>query len=463
MARWRWSLPQLAPLSLVLLLWGCVGEDLTPAPPGRALSFEDLKQRVARVRGLSFQRDVALESASLQELQALVEKSVFEERGRDLLEQTARIFARLGLLTEKTDLPKALVELRLSEQALHYDSRSGKVTVPQGGAKPPGLAFFADRLGAGNETQSELLQLYALTRILQEQNSRWPEQLKRRRTEDTALALAALTKGEAVLVGLAHLLADGGDNRQKIVERAKELPRFRAEIEKSLARLPELLRQETVFQYIQGSRFALWAYSLKGWEGVNGLYSDPPRSTKQILHPEKYYVERDDPLRLTPWSLLRDMGGKKILEETLGELLIQILLSRSLSREEAARAAAGWLGDSLLAFQEGEALVIAWVTAWENSEEAMEFFRSYRKGLERRHGIQLEPLPASAETLVTPAASKQRLLLQINGNFVFFLDGVARPRSLAIAEGLWGELETDVEPQPFEVTRQGRHAPAARR
>ena len=462
MAPWRWPWSQLAPLSFALLLWGCAGRDLPPAPPARASSFEELKQRVARIRGLSSQHDVALESGSLDELQALVEKSVIEERGRDLLEQRARILTRLGLLAEKTDLPKALVELRLLEQGLHYDSRSGKVIVPPGGATP-GLAFLVNPMGGGDETQSQLLQLYALTRILQEQNFRWPEQLKRRHTEDMALAVGALTKGDAVLVGLAHLLGNGGENRQKIIEQMKEAPRFRAEIEKRLAHLPELLRQEAVFQYIQGSRFALWAYSLKGWEGINGLYSDPPRSTKQILHPEKYYVERHDPLRITPWSLLRSMGDKKIMEETLGELLIQILLSRRLSREEAAQAAAGWLGDSLLVFQEGEAMILAWVTAWENSEEAMQFFRSYRKALERRHGISLRPTRASGETLVTPATSNQALLLQINGNLVFFLDGVAQPRSLAMAEELWGELETDVESQPFEVTRQGHHPLTVRR
>ena len=455
-------MPRRELLGFLLLLWGCAGTDLRPSTPVRALSFEELKQRVARIRGLSFQRDVALESKSFEELRALVEKSVIEEQGRDSLEQTARLFTRLGLLEEKTDWPKALAELRLFEQGLHYDSRSSTVFPLQEDAKP-GVAFLTIPWAGENAAQSQLLQLYALTHILQEQNFRWPEQLKRRNTEDMALALGALTRGDAVLTGLAQPFGDGGENRQKLVEQMKEAPRFGAQIDRDLAQLPELLRHKTAFQYVQGSQFAMWAYLLKGWEGVNGLYNNPPVSTKQILHPESYYVKREQPVRITPWSLLREMGRDKIMEETLGELLIRILLSRRLSQEEAAQAAAGWAGDSLLVFQRGDAMVLAWVTAWENPKEAMEFFTSYRRSLERRHGISLEPAEPSGGILIASAPGGQRFLLEIRGNFVFFLDGVAAPRSLEIAEELWNELETGVEPQPFETARQGRQAPAARR
>ena len=183
--------------------------------------------------------------------------------------------------------------------------------------------------------------------------------------------------------------------------------------------------------------------------------ANPPLTSQQILHPEKYYVKRKEPIWITPWGLFRQFRGKKIMDETLGEFLIQFLLSRNLSKNEAMQAAAGWAGDSFLAFQEGDQTVLGWITAWDDREEALEFYRSYRTALERRHGITLEPTSGSIDTLTAPLQSGH-LLLQIRDNFVFFLDGVPVPRSVEIAEELWKELETGSEPQPLDLAAKPR-------
>jgi hypothetical protein len=463
MAPSRRSWPQWGLLTTFLFLAGCAEPDLHGAATAPALSFEELKQKISRVRGLPFQHEVSLETRGIEEIRALVEKSVAEEHGRESLEQFAGVLARLGLLTEPTDLTKALAELRFFKQPLHYDARGNRLIVPQGAIKP-GLAFLASPWRPGSDAARQLLQAHALTHILQEQHFGWRERLKNSNTGDTALALRALMRGDAVLVGLAQLLGEAGENRQKVLDDVKEVFRFEAQINRDLAHLPKLLRRKASFQYVEGTQFVMWAYSLKGWEGVNGLYSYPPLSTTQILHPEKYYAQREDPVRIIPWGLLRQLRGRKIMDETLGELLIQILLSRTLSKQEAEQAAAGWAGDSFLAFQQGEEMVLAWTTAWENQEEAAEFFRSYRKALERGHGISLEAAGKETDTLKSPPRSSRPIFLQLRDNFVFFLDGISHPRSGELAEALWNELETDGEPQQrFEVVRPPRHPHSATR
>lgn len=449
-----WSLAHLCLLGLLFLPAGCAEPDLGIVPPA-PLSFEELKERVARIRGLPFQVEVSLETAPAATIRALAEKSLGEKIEKENLPQKARAYARLGLLPEATDLSRALLDLRLSRQGSH-DARGATIFLPQEPLRP-GLAFPAS-LSMTEEKMRQLLLIQELSYILQERHFYWEEKIKNKDTEDSRLALLALKKGDAVLVALAYLMGGPKEDRQKIVNGVKVMGRLPAQIDRNLPQLPELLRQKLAFQYLEGSEFVSWAYSLRGWEGVNALFQHPPLSTKQILHPEKFYLKREEPVRITPWGLIRRLGGEKIIDETLGEFLIRSLLGRSLSKEEARQAAAGWAGDSLLVFQQGEELVLGWVTAWDNQGAAREFYGSFRRALERRHGISLEPSPSANDTLISPAQSGRSLLLQIRDRFVLSLDGVPAPRSVEIAEGVWNDLETGTEPAALDLAQRSRQS-----
>lgn len=453
--RRRRSFAQWSLLSFCLLLSGCAETGFEISSPS-SLSFEELKQRVARIRGLSFQREVYLETTSIEAIRAILEKSLWEEYGQENLQQTARVYARLGLLPEATDLAKTLLDLRLFYQGMHQDSRGKTIFLPKGPWKP-GLTFPGSSPTRENATKQILL-VQALTHILQEQHFNWEEKIRNRNTGDSRLTLRALREGDALLVTLAHLMGAPQENRQKIVNGLRGLRGLPAQIDKELSRFPELLRQEVAFQYLQGGEFVSWAYAVKGWEGVNSLFQHPPLSTAQILHPEKYYVKRHDPVRITPWGLIRPFRGKMIMDETLGEFLIQSLLSQTLSQGEARQAAAGWGGDSLLAFRQGEELVLGWVTAWDDREKAREFYRSYRRALERRHGFSLESSQSGVDVLISPPKSNRSLLLQIKDHFVLFLDGIPAPRSAEIAGTIWNDLETGAEPEPLDLAGRSPQA-----
>ncbi|MBI2989037.1 MAG: hypothetical protein HYY45_19920 [Deltaproteobacteria bacterium] len=456
----RWAVTRFWLVGLLLLFPGCAEPDLE-APVLSPLSFEELKQRISRIRGLPFQQEVSLETTSTEAIRATLEKSPCMENEKGNLQQKARVYARLGLLPDATDLPKALLDLRLSHQGAHHDSRRKTILLPSAPWKS-GLTFLSPSPTA-QEAVKQLLLAQALSHALQEQNFRWEEKITHASTEDLRLALRALRDGDTLLTGLAHLTGDFKENRQKIINGLKGLSRLPAQIDKELFHLPRLLRQKVAFQYLKGSEFISWAYSLKGWEGVNSLFLHPPTSTRQILHPEKYYVKRDDPLRILPWSLIRQFRGKKIMEETLGEFLIYSFLSQTLSEGEAKQAAAGWAGDSLMAFGQGEELVLGWVTAWDDREEAREFYAGSRRALEWRHGASLEPSPGRSDTLTVALQSGSALLLQLRDRFVFLLDGIPLPLSLVIAESLWNDLETGAEPEPLDLAENGLQPFAARR
>ncbi|MBI4527680.1 MAG: hypothetical protein HY695_28110 [Deltaproteobacteria bacterium] len=428
-------------LGLIFLAVGCSEPVIRPQSPSLSFdSFDELKRQVSRLRGLSFRDEVLLEIRSAAEIHSLLEKLSPNEEKKARLGDLARVYGRLGALPEDTDLVRASTDLRLFKRAVHYDHRTKIVSMP-GEPIRPSLAL-STALGLPETLAREILLTQALTHALQEQSFDWGAKIREQTSEDVVLARKAVSTGDAVLLGLARLLGDAKENQEKLLQALNGLARSGGYLETELPHVPEFLRRKAAFPYTWGSQFVLWAYTLKGWEGVNSLFSRPPVSTEQILHPSKYYVKRDDPLAIIPWSLINRYRNQTISDETLGEFLIESLLRRTVSSDEAKRAAAGWAGDRLLAFENQAQFFLAWVTAWDNKEEALEFYGSYRTSLEKSLSVSMKPARGNADVLVATLEDKRSLLLQKKDEFVFFLDGLPSSQALQVAEGLWRQLET---------------------
>jgi len=214
-----------------------------------------------------------------------------------------------------------------------------------------------------------------------------------------------------------------------------------------------------VFPYREGSQFAQWAFLAKGWSGVNALFADPPVSSAQILHPEKYYVRRLAPLRITPFGLKRQFKENAVLDETLGECLIQILLGSNQPREEAKQIAAGWTGDHISAYPDGDGLITAWISAWSGDKEARDFQRAFRAVLERRHRVRFDETPGQPDGWKANLRTGRSMVLQVRGAVVLFLDGIASARAMEVSEENWKNLEIAPESTdlPFESAQKPAH------
>ena len=75
-------------------------------------------------------------------------------------------------------------------------------------------------------------------------------------------------------------------------------------------------------------------------------------------------------------GLARQMTESATVDQT-GEYLVQLLLTSNLTRQEARQIAAGWTGDQLSAYLEGENLLTAWITAWKK-DESPGLYRAYQ-------------------------------------------------------------------------------------
>jgi hypothetical protein len=141
--------------------------------------------------------------------------------------------------------------------------------------------------------------------------------------------------------------------------------------------MPPILRESLTFPYDQGLQLVLRLQGAGGgWEAVNDAYEDPPASTEQVMHPEKY-DEREAPVEVRlPADLAAQLGQgwSATYEDTFGEFQFQVWLRNALDAATGNPAAAGWGGDRF-AVLEGpdDAWALVMKTEWDSVEDATEF------------------------------------------------------------------------------------------
>src|SRR5207244_11735452 len=221
-----------------------------------------------------------------------------------------------------TQLRNALEQLYQQEGAGFYDPRTKRLVVAE--SVPGARSLGAGLLGllTGRDPVSEFLIAHELTHALQDQHYHLPT-----RPEplldghgDRELARHALLEGDATLAGFAYVFGQQLDRRMiGVVE--QQLHGIPGELAKKYPDLPELLRASVAFQYDDGTTFVGQALAAGGWAAVDRVHLDPPESTEQVLHPQRYYDDRDRPIVVTLGGTdrLEARGFRRVLEDTIGE------------------------------------------------------------------------------------------------------------------------------------------------
>ncbi len=190
---------------------------------------------------------------------------------------------------------------------------------------------------------------------------------------DRRLALAAVAAGDAVVS--AWLLNDAMPSEPGPMTDAA------ATVLENLTRAacPQwrddnaLLEQLSCLDLELGIDFVSSRYWAGGTAAMDAIVLRPPRSTEQLLRPERY-AEADEPL--VPLSIEPELGTGWALSETetLGEVLMGLVVTSWSEGKVGADAVAGWGGDLLQVWQGPEGgRVAAWQLDWDDSRTAALF------------------------------------------------------------------------------------------
>jgi hypothetical protein len=251
-------------------------------------------------------------------------------------------------------------------------------------------------------------------------------------SNDRSLAIHGLLEGDAIL--LQSLWAAANLTQDELVA----LARSAGGASDSLSRVPLIVRTELLFPYTEGFSFVRQAYRQAGnsYAGVDDVFKNPPESTAQLLHIDKYRNQvRPVDVQLNDVAATLGSDWRRIGSGVLGELDTRVLLEQwGSDHSDAARVAAGWAGDSWQLIEKDGRAAIVVKSTWESPDAARTFFSAYARGLRTRFDAAMtEESSTTRQALTTPVSATD---LQLQGSSVLAVIAFDRDTASAIVNAV---------------------------
>lgn len=252
---------------------------------------------------------------------------------------------------------------------------------------------------------------------------------------DRTEALFAVIEGDAMNVQRRSEEGDAYQRKSLDEITRQEDERFGAYREEMNALFPRLLTETFIFRYRDGARFVEAVRRSRDRAGTDALFTSPPASSEQILHPEKYAQnELPREVKLNEAGFATS-GWQTAAATPLGEIGVRGVLLEGVPERDALRAAAGWGGDRAYLFErEGGTPLFIWKTIWDKQADADEFFSAYNALQRKRHGAQAsQTLGSGANSGMAWRKNGRTTLVQRMGEHVIIIRGAEQDVYTALA------------------------------
>jgi hypothetical protein len=327
----------------------------TALPPALQRVADD----VQAFRALRFTAPVSPEPVSHERLVELLNASLDHSFPRAMEARRGQAWATIGAVPEGTDLGQAYRDFAGSQIIGFYDTLSHRlVFIGTGDPSPLSRTILAHELTHALDDQA-----FGLSRL---------DQLENQCRDERFQAFLALTEGDAAETQLQYMRALSISDQRSVAREA-------ASFAPPPATVPPFLRSLLEFPYTSGRLFVESLAANGGQSAVNAAFRDPPVSTEQILHPDKY--KSDAPRTVAVPQMREKLGGPWADLDVMdvGEAWLSTLLALRVPSAEATTAAAGWDGGQYRAWGRDEGTAVLLQTVWDRDADAVEFAESMRE------------------------------------------------------------------------------------
>ncbi len=289
---------------------------------------------------------------------------------------TQQAYIQLGLIPPRTDLITDFLDRAERDVLGYYDTETKQLYVLEHVAEEEVRPVIA----------------HELTHALEDQHFDFQAVAKQAGgDDDRSTAISAVIEGSATALMIAYAA-----RRSSALEAVSKVEKAESQRARQLRGAPSYVQQTVILPYILGFTFLLrgspwlWENGVPAAE-IDEAYAHPPRSTRQILHPEQYWggMWRKDPPPLTLPDLARVLGPgwTKACDGSIGELGLAVLTGSKLdiTQMEALlpsrwtnEAATGTQGDVYHHYVAGERRLTVLLTRFETLRDAEQFDRALK-------------------------------------------------------------------------------------
>jgi hypothetical protein len=312
----------------------------------------------------------------------------FKQPVKKLIARKQAFLRMVGLMPQDCELKKTLVTLLEGQIAGFYDPEAKTLSLVKRDSVP--RAGFVERIMLSHELTHALDDQYAdLTKFVKDHGGK---------SEDGDLVVASVFEGSATAEMMRYtprLLMGGQFDPSELLQYSQaEEGRNRTFLEAPRYFSVMLATYMCGMSFLARGNFASLLMGEKDvGDDFLAAVKNPPRSTKQILHPEKYWdpTKRDEPVLVADddvKKMLAGSGHAVVHADTLGEMLCALLTSPKDAKPDVMSmamasywtnpAVAGWGGDRFYLLAAGSSADAAaksmkdlrglWITLWDTPQ-----------------------------------------------------------------------------------------------
>ena len=349
----------LAPLGLIL---GCSIASSNPCQ----LEKEQMRE-IEQARGLNFKAPVSCRYLEPEEIVQELRSELFKKNSPQELRNEELLYKLIG------GIP---IDYHYVEGLLSGYSESIK-----------GFYHIEDDYFALNESglsESKRSAIdHELVHALQDQNFDLSDLLPKGIASDSLMARQAVFEGDALRT------LEALESEFNCRWHGKGISLVNAErvyLNQDYKYFPPFLRLMAGFPYSHGVEFFCRLMETYPSFNFDLLFSQPPLSTAEILHPELYQsrIKGDSSLSLDLPPYLAEEGW--FYTAVLGEYALFSLLAPDLGFRFAKEAAAGWAADRAWIYRKGEGYQLDFRSHWQTKKDAIQFYQGWAKVLAGKAG-----------------------------------------------------------------------------
>jgi hypothetical protein len=305
------------------------------------------------------------------------------------------------------DLKKMTVDLLTEQAAAFYDYQKKKLFVLDTNA---------------TITQMPVL-VHELAHALADMHVNLEKYILKGKSDDAALARQAVMEGQATWLMSEHLMARMGSSLRNSPEMAEAMNRMTGasgSMFPVFESSPLYLRESLMFPYTKGFLFQQAVIVKLDKAGFQEVFRNPPLSTQQIIHPEKYF-SKVQPAKV-PLPKANRKGYEDLVEGTLGEFDHDILF-RQYGGEADAQWARKWRGGQFRIYEhkKDKSTLLLYASEWEDDKAAKEAFRLYRRVLEGKW--KTFTIQSESANRIEGVGDEGPFLLRLEGTRVSSVEG----------------------------------------
>lgn len=418
---------------LVLLVVVVVGVGFASRVGAQGSSQDDLlaqadkiAAKVAALRGLTIKKPIKRGVMNREQLVKRLLERVEQEYSAEEIAAEEMALKRLGLLEHDADYLATVIDLLKSQIAGFYDPWEGQL-------------YLADWSTVGGEA----VLAHEIDHALQDQHfdlKKWISAVKH--NADATLARQALVEGDGTALMLEFSAAEAGQQApwqsDEFVSEQAKLMRLGMAF---MGNAPLALRESLVFPYVSGLQFIAEARKSRKWSDIDAMYRRPPRSTEQIIHPDKYWSD-EKPVNIDAVMPATFADYARGYHNVSGELALWIFLrEHGLDADVARVAVAGWGGDRLVVYTPPgykgmvSAAVAIQYSVWDKDADAQEYFAALTRALAELSGV--EPAKVDSTSIEYRGKDGSVTTAELRGDAVVMVVGAAPARAAEALAQVW--------------------------